>query len=104
MAITFTKSTRTYDGTTGQSTVSTASVSGVAVQVRGDPKEYEALGLRVHEAPTLLFVPTTYGDEPEIGSRVTWNGSEHVVKSVSVTAPDGVVIMARVIVQRETSA
>ena len=47
---------------------STTIVSGVALQVKGDPEEYEALKLIEKAALTLLFVAETYGDSPPLGA------------------------------------
>ena len=55
---------------------STTIVSGVALQIKGDPEEYEALKLIEKAALTLLFVSETYGDSPPLGSFCEWGGSE----------------------------
>ena len=49
-------------------TKKTTIVSGVALQVKGDPEEYEALKLIEKAALTLLFVAETYGDSPPLGA------------------------------------
>ncbi len=46
----------------------TTTISGVALQVKGDPEEYEALKLIEKAALTLLFVAETYGDSPPLRS------------------------------------
>lgn len=76
----------------------TVTVAGSAVRVKGNPLQYQALGLSQAEAVTLLFAPTTYGELPELGSTATWDGATVTVKNVSPTAPDGTAILARVIV------
>lgn len=75
-------------------------VSGYAIRVKGDPETYQSLGLVEHEAPTLLFAPTTYGDLPALGATVAWGGEAYTVKNVDPLAPDGTAIIARVVVQR----
>lgn len=99
-ALTFTKSTRTLDDETGEASVSTATVAGQAVRVPGDPKRYGDLGLLESQAPTLLFVPTTLGEEPELGATCAWGGETFTVADVEPLAPDGSTILARVVVKR----
>lgn len=100
VAVTFTSQGRTYNATAGTSTVSTTTVTGYAMRVRGNPKRYEALGLVEAEAPTLLFAPTTYGDEVALGATCTWGGGTFTVRDVSPVGPDGDTIVARVVVSR----
>ena len=63
-----------------------------------------------------MFVPTTYGDVPDLGYTTTWGGETrrwadtfgwgdvktqsfvYTVKQVQPLAPDGTVIMARIVV------
>ena len=78
----------------------TTRVSGVALQVKGDPEEYEALKLIEKAALTLLFVSETYGDSPPLGSSCEWGGLRYQVESVRKLAPDGTAILSRVIVSR----
>lgn len=103
MATTFTKTERVYDGATGVSTVSTTSVTGSAFQKRDDPRRYEQLGLTVSDAITLVFIPTTYGSLPSVGSRTTWGSSPCIVRAVEPLAPDGVTLLAYITMQREAS-
>ena len=49
-------------------------VSGVALQVKGDPEEYEALKLIEKAALTLLFVAETYGDSEPVNDNGTLYG------------------------------
>ena len=80
---------------------SVTTVTGSAIQVRGDPRRYAALGLVLTTMPTLFFAPTTYGQCPEPGDSVLWplvNGKTYTVKDVDPIAPDGVVIAARIVV------
>lgn len=102
MSTTFTYSTPgTYDGETRTwSTPTSTSITGSAMQVQGDPEKYKALGLVESEAPTLLFVPNTYGDAIGVGWTVTWANKNYTVTDVSHVAPDGVVILTRAVVTR----
>jgi len=99
-AVSFTTTTRTHGGSTGTSTATTATMTGYAVRVRGDARQYERLNLVESESPTLLFVPDTYGDIPELGAKVTWGGSDYTVRAVEATAPDGTAVLSRVVVSR----
>lgn len=99
-AVTFTLVTNTYDAATDTSTSETSTVQGYAVRVNGDPKRYEALGLVEADAPTLLFVPTTFGEEPPLSARVTWGGVSYTVRDVAPLAPDGNSILSRCVVSR----
>lgn len=101
MAITFTRSTRTYDAASDTSTVTESTITGSAIQVRGDPERYRALGLVLSTMPTLFFAPTTYGETPQPGDVVTWpetGGSVYTVRDIDPIAPDGVTIAARIVI------
>jgi len=89
----------TYDPSTDTwSSPSTSTVSGYAVQVKGNPIRYEALGLTQGEAATLLFTPTTYAQVPALGSKVTWNSTTYTVRDVTNVAPDGSAILSPAVV------
>ena len=49
--------------------------------------------------PTLIFVPTTYGDTVEPGDTVVWANDTYTVRDVEPASPDGVTILARVIIE-----
>lgn len=100
MAVTFTRDSRTFNATTQRPTTTTTTIVGSAIRVQGDARRYEALGLRETEAPTLLFVPNTYGDTVKPGDRVTWESKEWTVAEVFPLAPDGVTILQKVIIKR----
>jgi len=102
MAVTFTYSTPgTYTAETDTwATPATTSISGNAIQVRGDPEVYKALSLIESEAPTLLFVPTTYGGRVEPGYTVEWSNLTYTAQNVRHVAPDGVVIVSYITVSR----
>ncbi len=99
MPITFTRTVQgSYDPETEVATETTTTIVGPAIRVRGDPNRYLALGLVESKAPTLYFVPTTYGQTPAPGDTVTWESQEYSVKDVLPLAPDGVTISARIII------
>ena len=101
MAVTFTRTLQSsYDPETDLATLTTSTVVGTAMRVRGDAHKYRDLGLVESKAPTLFFVPATYGGTPEPGDTVTWESETYTAKDVSVIAPDGVTIAARVIIDR----
>ena len=78
----------------------TMTVSGVALQIRGDPEEYEALKLIQKEALTLLFVAETYGESPPLGASCEWGSQRYQVEAIRKLAPDGTAVLSRVIVSR----
>ena len=96
--ITFTKVTQAYDPATDTMTPTTTTVTGSAIQVRGDPRRYQALNLNLVTMPTLFFAPTVYGESPGVGDTVIWALKSYTVRDVSDIAPDGVVIASRVVV------
>ena len=96
--VTFTRVSRYYDPATDTSIDTSTSITGNALQVRGDPKRYKALNLVLTTMPTLLFAPTVYGECPEVGDRVTWASKPYTVRDVDQIAPDGIVIAARIVI------
>jgi hypothetical protein len=93
--------TQTYDPLAGTTTSSSSTITGSAIEVRGDVERYKALGLVLSTMPTLFFSPTTYGECPQAGDSVVWpetNGSTYTVRDVARIAPDGVTIAARVVI------
>jgi hypothetical protein len=78
---------------------SSSTVAGRAVRVAGDPKVYEVLGLVEAKAPTLFFVPTTFGDSVALGATVTWSSTVYTVRQADPIAPDGNNIAWRVVVE-----
>lgn len=99
-AVVFTStSPGTYDEATSTFSVSsTTSVAGTASRDKGDPKRYQRLNLTPSEAPTLIFVPNTIGEEPELGMTVYFGGVTYVVKDVEPIAPAGVSFASSVVV------
>ena len=102
--VTFTRTTLTIDPATDQATATTTTLTGNAIQVRGDPQRYKELNLVLSTAPTLFFAPTDYNLEAfgsgfvQPGDTVVWASKTYTVKDVTPIAPDGVVIAARIIV------
>ena len=102
--VTFTRVAMTIDATTDVATASTTTITGNAMQVRGNPQRYKELGLTLGTMPTLFFAPTNYNldvfstDFVQPGDTVTWASKVYTVKDVDPIAPDGVVIAARIIV------
>lgn len=99
-SVTFTfTSPGTYDATTDTwSTPTTTTVTGSAVEVKGNPDTYERLSLVHSSAPSLFFTPDTYGSLPRPGYTVTWNSIAYTVKDVDPLAPDGTPIAATIVV------
>lgn len=78
-------------------TLGNTTVSGHAIRVGGNSSRYQALGLNLHEDPTLFFTPSTYGELPEAGFVASWNNRTFTVRDVQPIAPDGAAIAARVV-------
>jgi len=100
MATTFTRETVTETRSDATISVSESTIVGVAVRTTGNAIKYRELGLIESEAPTLLFVPDTYGETPQPGDTVIWNSLEYTAADVDPLAPDGVTIEAKVIIKR----
>lgn len=91
----------THSPTAGTfSSASTSTVAGYGVRSRGDPKVYEALKLTPREAPTIFFVPSTYGQLPALNSKVPFESVTYSVRSIDPIAPDGTAIAARVVISK----
>ena len=102
-AITFESQTRVPDPddpNRERTILRTSRIPGVAMEVKGDPREYERLKL-VEKAPaTLLFCAEIYGQEPPLGASCTWASERRIVKRVRKVAPDGEPILSRVVISR----
>lgn len=102
--VTFTRRAQSYTDATDVTTEAVTTITGNAIQVRGDPRRYKALNLVLTTMPTLFFSPTTYtaraGTDEFIqpGDTVVWATKTYTVKDVDPIAPDGVVIAARVVI------
>ena len=81
-------------------TKKTMTVSEAALQIKGDPEEYEALKLIEKAALTLLFVAEIYGEFPPLGAFCEWGGLRYQVEAFRKLAPDGTAVLSRVIVSR----
>jgi hypothetical protein len=101
-SVTFTRrSPGTHTATTGRfASASSSSIAGSAVQVASEPEQLRALSLVETDAPTLFFVPSTYGQMPDELDEVTWNSLTYRVRAIQRIAPDGTAIAARVVVSR----
>lgn len=96
----------TYDEATDTSGAPTeTTIPGTGMFVRADPQQYTAEELNISADPCLLFAPNTYplkAYTPDFvlpGDQVTLNGLDWAVKKIlSVVAPDGFVIIARIAV------
>lgn len=106
MASTFTRiSPGTYDPTTGTySGATTSTITGSLLKVRSDPVRFKALSLNLQKHITLLFSADSYTyhdlttDFVLPGDTIVWNNLTLTVADVDATAPDGVVICARIAV------
>ena len=102
--VTFTRRAPTYAAGSDTLTETVTTITGSAIQVRGDPRRYKALGFVLTDMPTLFFSPTSDGlragtDEfVQPGDTVVWATRTYTVKDVDPIAPDGVVIAARVVI------
>lgn len=102
--MTFTRVTQTYTPATDAATPVTTTITGDAIQTRGDWKQYKALNLVPYEMPNLFFTPTTYGLHAGTtefvmpGDTVIWATKTWTVKGVRPIAPDGIVIAAHIII------
>jgi hypothetical protein len=80
----------TYDPETDTTTPgTTATVSGYAMRISGDPDEYARLGLVQSEHPMLSFVPDTVGELPSLGWTVEFGNETLTVEDVNPLAMNG---------------
>lgn len=98
--VTFTRRLTSHNRATDAISVSESTVEGRAMKVRGDPERYKALQLIEAESPTLLFVPTTYGQRIKAGDTVEWRSTTYTARDCNHLEPDGVVIQTRVIIEK----
>lgn len=82
------------------SSASTTTVSGKAIQTRGNPKTYDRLSLKQSEAPSLFWVPDTMGELPLPNYSITWGGRALKARDIDPIAPNGTAIAARIVVSR----
>jgi hypothetical protein len=99
--LTFTRTASGYDASTDLVTPTTTTLTGQGLQVRGGAiKRFRELGLVIEDARRILFAPTTLGDRPEVGDRLTWAGDVLTVRDVELVAPAGEALLAYVTVSR----
>lgn len=91
------QSSSSYDETSESPTPASGTVSGKAVEQIGDPEEYDSLNLTGHEPVTMIFVPTTMGELPPVGSTATWAGVKRTVRERYPIRPAGTIIGGRLI-------
>lgn len=95
---TFDATTNTFSGGS-----STSTLTGNAIQVKGNPQRYKALGLSLETNVTLFFSELDYNlrafttDFVQPGDTLSWNDQTYSVIAVDPIAIDGIVIAARVI-------
>lgn len=97
-AVTFSKEIPgTYDPATDTSSPPTsATVTGYAMRIAGDPDEYSRLGLIQSEHPMLSFVPDTLGQLPTLGMTVVFGGETLTVEDVNPCAMNGTATSAHI--------
>lgn len=96
----------THDATTATWTSPTSTtLAGTAfLKAHGNPQRYAALGLNVQTMPTLVFVPDDYELAAYStsfilpGDTLVWQSVTYTVRDVDPVAPDGIVILAYLIV------
>ena len=102
--LTFTRTIQNIDPLTGAATPVVSTISGEGILVRGNPQRYRDLGLVLATMPTILLTLNGYplkAFTPEFvlpGDVTTLNGVVMTVKDVDPVAPDGFVIVARIVV------
>jgi len=100
-AVTFTFTSGTHTPATGTfASPTTATVAGQAIRLPGDVRRYAALGLTEREAITLLFAPTTYGANPEVGATFTFGSDTFTVATCDPLAIDGFTLLVTIVGRR----
>jgi hypothetical protein len=80
-----------------------STVPGWAIEVKPTEADFKLTGFEMGEIiqkqpATLLFAPETYGALPALHSSVAWAGKDRTVQGLLPLRPDGVAILARVVV------
>jgi hypothetical protein len=99
--ITVTRRTITQDPVTRVASEVVTTITGAAFEKSsGEADAYAALSLVRSQAPLLLFTPTTYGDEVQVGDTLVWpeGGTTYTVRSARHLRPDGFVILSYLVV------
>ena len=96
----FTRESLSYDPATDShgAEASLKAVDGYAVEIQGDPLEYQENALTDKSPTTILFVPNSIGGTPERGDTLVWAEEAKEVKLVHLFRPAGEVIGAKVVV------
>lgn len=91
-----------YNESTDVTTGATpATMTGQALGVKGNQRRYAELNLVTKKRATLLFAPTTLGDEPPLGSAIVWGSETYTVRSVDdPVALNGSLILARIVIAK----
>ncbi len=98
VAVTFTAHGGTHSPSTGTvSAPTTTTVTGAAVQVTPDRRQFAALNLVEGRTVALLFAPTTFGSLPVLGASFSFGGETFTVRSVEPLAPAGTAIAATIV-------
>lgn len=86
-------------GQTVSATKGSESISGVAIELPGEPEEYERLSLIKRSPKTLLFCADTYGDVLPTGALVTFLSVKYQIERKTPTAsPDGIPIVVEIVI------
>lgn len=72
-------------------------VPGYAVEIPGDPEEFEALELIGKNPVTLMFAADVFGAIPNLNDTVSWAGRKGTVHSLQPLRPAEVVVTTKVI-------
>lgn len=62
--------------------VVTSSVPGYVVPDNPDPARFQALGLTITEAVSLVFTPQVHGQIPQVGAKGTIDGVNYTLRHV----------------------
>lgn len=71
-------------------------VSGYAIRAKDQPRQNVPDTEQVQETVTLVFCPSTIGEEPQQGMLVAWGAHTYSVVSCNPVQPDGTSILMRV--------
>jgi hypothetical protein len=88
-----------YDPITDTTTPPTViPTPGYGVEIPGTPVEYGAMELIGVNALTIMWVPTTYGDQPNLEAQIVWHGVLRTIYQVFPIAPIGPLIAAKIVI------
>lgn len=91
---------KTYTAATDSIVDTPSYISGYAVEVPGDPEQYQGLGLVEQRPRTLVFVGEFYVAEqaPAVGDTIEWDGADWTIRHATPVRPDGTPIVTRLVV------